>query len=110
MKIETSARGGSIVNRYYINKSIEEEYLKRTNGVLEWKPQFIYEVIVDKHLVKLTLENYLDFPPRKMMAYASLYSGGPDFDIIDEYGNWFHLDYKMTKDKVQKVFSNYNEF
>lgn len=109
LKIETSIRGGSIVNRHFIHNSIEEEYLKRTNGLLEWKPQFIYEVIVDKHRVTLTSNNYMDYSPRKMIAYASLYSGGPDYEIIDEYGEWFYLD-NIMKSEVQKIFPNYNEF
>ena len=42
LKIETSIRNGSIVIRRFIHKSIEEEYLERTNGLLKWNPDFIY--------------------------------------------------------------------
>ena len=106
-KIETLFR--ERVYRQYIHKSIEEEYLKRTNGLLEWEPQFIYEVIVDKHRVTLTSNNYMDKKKKKMIAFASLYSGGPDYEIIDEYGEWFYLD-NIMKSEVQKIFPNYNEF
>lgn len=106
-KIETLFR--ERVYRQYIHKSIKEEYLKRTNGLLEWEPQFIYEVIVDKHGVTLTSNNYMDYSPRKMIAFASLYSAGRDYEIIDEYGEWFYLDNIMDSE-VQKIFPNYNEF
>ena len=109
IKIETSIRGGTIVNRHYIHKSIEEEYLKRTNGLLEWEPRFIYEVIVDKHRVTLTSNNYKDYSPRKMIAYASLDSAGSVYEIIDEYGEWFYLD-DITESEVQRMFPNYKEF
>ena len=64
---------------------------------------------MDKHRVTLTSNNYMDYSPRKMIAFASLYSGGPDYEIIDEYGGWFYLD-TIRKSEVQKVFPNYNEF
>lgn len=102
-KIETSFR--ERVSRHYIHKSIEEEYLKRTNGVLEWDPQFIYEVIVGKHMVTLSSDNYIDYSPRKMLAYASL-SG---YEIIDEYGEWFSLD-RITVVELQRIFPNYIDF
>ena len=52
----------------------------------------------------------MDFSPRKMIAYASLYGGVPPYiEIIDEYGEWFYLD-NITKSEVQKMFTNYNEF
>ena len=109
LKIETSIRNGSIVIRRFIHKLIEEEYLERTNGLLKWNPDFIYEIIVDKHRVTLTSNNYMDYSPRKMIAFASLYSGGPDYEIIDEYGEWFYLD-KITRIEVQSMFPNYNDF
>ena len=102
-KIETSFR--ERVFRRYIHRSIEEEYLKRTNGLLEWDPQFVYEVIVDKHRVTLTSNNYIDYSPRKMLAFASL----PHYEIIDEYGAWFFLD-SITVSELQSIFSNYNDF
>ncbi len=71
LKIETSIRNGSIVIRRFIHKSKEEEYLERTNGLLKWNPDFIYEIIVDKHRVTLTSNNYMDYSPRKMIAFAS---------------------------------------
>ena len=52
LKIETSIRNGSNIIRQFIHKSIEEEYLKRTNGRLEWEPKFIYEIIVNNYLTK----------------------------------------------------------
>ena len=109
LKIESSIRNGSIVIRRFIHKSIEEEYLKRTNGLLKWYPEFIYEIIVNKHRVTLTSNNYMDYSPRKMIAFASLYSGVPYYEIIDEYGGWFYLD-TIMESEVQKVFPNYNEF
>lgn len=109
LKIETSIRNGSIVIRRFIHNSIEEEYLKRTNGLLKWNPDFIYEIIVDKHRVTLTSNNYIDYSPRKMIAYASLCSSCPSFEIIDEYGGWFYLD-TIMESEIQKVFPNYNEF
>lgn len=108
-KIETSIRGRSMVFRHYIHKSIEEEYLKRTNGLLEWNPRFVYEIIVDKHRVTITSNNYIDYSPRKMIAYASLDSSWPVSEIIDEYGGWFYLD-KITSIEVQRMFPNYNDF
>jgi len=106
IKIETSIRERSMVFRYFVHKSIEEEYLKRTNGLLEWEPQFIYEIIVDKHRVTLTSNNYMDYSHRKMLAYASLQGS---CEVIDEYGEWFHLD-GITVRELQSIFPNYNEF
>lgn len=103
-KIETSFR--ERISRHYIHKSIEEEYLKRTNGLLEWEPQFIYEIIVDKHRVTLTSNNYMDYSHRKMLAYASLQGS---CEVIDEYGEWFHLD-GITVRELQSIFPNYNDF
>lgn len=109
LKIEESIRERSMVLRHYIHKSIEEEYLKRTNGLLKWNPDLIYEIIVNKHRVTLTSSNYIDYSPRKMIAFASLYSGVPYYEIIDEYGGWFYLD-TIKESEIQKVFPNYNEF
>lgn len=64
---------------------------------------------MDKHRVTLTSNNFYSYSPRKMLAFASLYSGGPDNEIIDEYGEWFYLD-NITESEIQQMFPNYNEF
>lgn len=109
LKIETPLRRSSCVNvnRRFIHKSVEEEYLKRTNGDLIWSPQFVYEVIVNKHRVTLTSENYKDFMPRRMLAISSVEN--PISEIIDENGGWFFIDgIKMSE--LQSVFSNWDDF
>lgn len=87
----------------FIHNSIKDEYLKRSNGELIWSSQFVYEVIVNKHRVKLTNKNYMDFVPRKMMAIHS------DGEIIDEYGGWFSMGV-FSSVVLQAVFSNYTDF
>ena len=108
VEIRSSVR--DMIFRSFIHESIKEEYLKRTDGVLKWKPQFIYEIVVNKHRVTLDSNNYKDFTPRKIMAIASLNGGGPISEIIDEYGEWFYLSHQIKYSELQFVFSNYNEF
>lgn len=111
VKIEKviSLRCQEVTFRHFIHKSISKEYLERTNGRLEWDHLFVYEILVGHRRVILSRNNYSEFSPRKMMAFADLYCSLPDNDIIDESGNWFHLD-DISDEQLLSVFPNYKDF
>ncbi len=44
-----------------------------------------------------------------MLAIASLYCSMPDYEVIDEYGEWFYLD-GISEDRIQVVFPNHKDF
>lgn len=91
--------------RHYIHKSIREAYLTRTEGKLVWEPQYVYEIVVGHQRVTLTNNNFREFSPRMMMAFAD--SGY--YEIIDENGDWFLLG-KISRENLEAVFPNYKDF
>lgn len=93
----------------YIHNSVKDEYLKRTKGSIVWNPHYLYELLVGHQCITLTNENYKDYVPRRVIAFASLYGSSPDYEVIDEYGEWFYLD-GISEDGVQAVFPNHNDF
>ena len=89
--------------RYFIHNSIKDEYLKYTGGELRWDSQIVYGILVHHQRTTLTSKNYQDFALRRMLAMSS------EYDVIDEYGDWFWLN-RIKTDEVRAVFSNYDEF
>lgn len=99
----------TVSNKRYIHNSIKDGYLKRTKGTIIWNPHYLYELLVGHQRITLTNENYKDYVPRRVIAFASLYGSSPDYEVIDEYGEWFYLD-GISEDGVQAVFPNHNDF
>lgn len=99
----------TVSNKRYIHNSIKDGYLKRVNGKIVWNPRYLYELLVGHQRITLTNENYNDYVPRRMMAFASLYGSMPDYEVIDDYGEWFYLD-GISEDRIQVVFPNHKDF